>query len=186
MIEGPELSLSGPQDFINRFVPSLPPASCLLSGFRHHRSRAHRTTARTQVVPVHDRVEAEDVGAVRLPAPIRANTEAHHVPCSDRRINELRAASERSPAHEHTRQQHLRRVGRKAQYHARRRIRGSVSSCGTTTATTTATAATTTGTSFGSTGRSCWGASARSTTTTASTTTTTTTAGGRLTKPRTT
>ena len=32
MIEGPELSLSGPQDFINRFVPSLPPASYLDSG----------------------------------------------------------------------------------------------------------------------------------------------------------
>ena len=30
MIEGPELSLSGPQDFLNRFVPSLPPASCFL------------------------------------------------------------------------------------------------------------------------------------------------------------
>src|SRR4030095_16462313 len=38
-----------------------------------------RSLPRVEVVPIQDRVEAERVGALRLPAPERTNREHHHV-----------------------------------------------------------------------------------------------------------
>jgi len=46
--------------------------------------------ARVQVVPVHERVEAQDERTLRLPAPERADGEHHHVALADRRVDDLR------------------------------------------------------------------------------------------------
>src|SRR5688572_10259498 len=42
------------------------------------RLRAARGLARVEIIPVHDRVEAERVSALRLPPPERAQREHHH------------------------------------------------------------------------------------------------------------
>src|SRR5687767_3660156 len=45
--------------------------------------------AGVQVVPVQDRVETDREGALRLPAPERANAEHHNVTLTNRRIDDL-------------------------------------------------------------------------------------------------
>lgn len=53
-----------------------------------------------EVVPVHDGVEAERVGAVRLPAPERPDGKQHDMPIAEACVNGGGAAGERLPASE--------------------------------------------------------------------------------------
>src|SRR5262245_33978875 len=51
------------------------------------RLRSRRGFAGIQIVPIHDRVEAERVGALRLPAPERTDGKHHHVALAERDVN---------------------------------------------------------------------------------------------------
>src|SRR5687768_3515454 len=53
-----------------------------------------------EVVPVEDRVEAEEVRPLRLPPPERADPEHHDVTVAHLRVDDLRAVRERRPASE--------------------------------------------------------------------------------------
>src|SRR3954468_7692149 len=59
------------------------------------RGLPRRGAAGVEVVPVEDRVEAEEEVPLRLPAPVRAVGEHHHVPLADRRVDGHGAAGQR-------------------------------------------------------------------------------------------
>src|SRR5207249_9642279 len=62
-----------------------------------------RRAAGVEIVPIQDRVEAEEEVALRLPTPVRTVGEHDDVPLADRRVDRDGAASERVAADEHTR-----------------------------------------------------------------------------------
>src|SRR5690606_5381011 len=102
------------------------------------------------VVPVQDGVEAEEEGAVRLPAPERADAEHHDVAVADGCIDDLRAIGEGLSTGKGAGEQHLCGVGREAEDRARTRVTlrrarrrvatrgGSSTACGGGTRTTLA------------------------------------------------
>src|SRR5690606_36343893 len=75
-----------------------------------------------KVVPMQDGVEAEEEGAVRLPAPEGADAEHHDVAVADGCIDDLRLVGKRLATGERAGEQHLGRVGREAQDGARPRV----------------------------------------------------------------
>ena len=85
-----------------------------------------------------DRIEAQEVRALRLPPPERTDGERHDVPLAERRIDDLGAAGQRLTADEDTRQQHLAGVRRERQDHPR--PGGVVTAAAEATRETTATA----------------------------------------------
>ena len=85
-------------------------------------ARAGRRLAGVEVVPVHDRVEAERVGALRLPAPERPDREHHDVPLAERMIERRGAVGEELAVGQRARQQHVVRVRRELHHDARTRV----------------------------------------------------------------
>src|SRR5438552_12885387 len=70
------------------------------------RGRRHGSGAsRVEIVPVQDRVEAEEEVPLRLPAPERTVGEHHDVPLADRRVDGDGAAGNRVAADEQAREQ---------------------------------------------------------------------------------
>src|SRR3954451_18880459 len=103
----------------NRWERSLTCGSLLL---RAGPTRGGLLLPGIQIVPVHDRVEAERVGALRLPAPERTNREHHDVTLAERRIERRRPIGEELRVQQRARQQHVVRVGRELHHDARTRV----------------------------------------------------------------
>ena len=80
------------------------------------------SAAGVEVVPVHDRVEAQGVGALCLPSPERADGEHHDVTAAERRVHRDRSIRQELAVRERARQKHLRGIGRKLQDDARPRV----------------------------------------------------------------
>src|SRR4051794_4636762 len=83
-----------PDQLRNTFIADPPPspASSLLT--RAGAAGAGRSLAGVEIVPVHDRVEAKRVGALRLPAPERTDGEHDDVPLAERMVERSGAVRE--------------------------------------------------------------------------------------------
>src|SRR6185436_13096331 len=72
-----------------------------------------------EIIPVQDRVKAEEEIPLRLPAPERSIGKHHDVTLADRRIERDGATGQRVATDQHSGQQQIVRVGRERQQHAR-------------------------------------------------------------------
>src|SRR5439155_22387392 len=70
-----------------------------------------RRATRIQIVPVQNRVEREEIRALRLPAPERTGREYDDVCLTERDVDDLRAVRQHLATHERARQQHGVRTG---------------------------------------------------------------------------
>ena len=75
-----------------------------------------------QIIPVHDRVEAERVGAVRLPSPEGANGEHHDVAIAKLCVDDGGAVREELAVGERSRQQQVAWLLAELDHHARTRL----------------------------------------------------------------
>src|SRR5688572_28298626 len=88
------------------------------------RSAGRLRPSRVEIVPVEDGVEAQEEGALGLPAPERTDGEHHHVPLADRGIHQLGPTRQRLPAHQCAGEQHVVGIGREREHHPGTGTRG--------------------------------------------------------------
>src|SRR6185437_7648002 len=107
--------------------------------------RARRRTARVEIVPIQDRIEAEEEVPLRLPPPVGPVGEHDEVSLAEGRVDDDGLAGERLPADEDAGEQHVVRIGGKREQDARRRSAGTAAAAGAAakSATSAAAAATT-------------------------------------------
>src|SRR4051795_13362349 len=87
-------------------------SSKTLSSLRARPSSASLLLSGIEIVPVHERVEPERVGALRLPPPERPNREHHDVSLAERGIERCRTIREELPVQQGAGQEHVTRVRR--------------------------------------------------------------------------